>query len=162
MDQFIFILSAVRQQWSAIWLHEAVQTIGGNDGPVAGLESGISAVGPRVFPTNSLFLRLAICQQVCNTLHSAEVHSTNARYDNKLKTDRISDHSFPVCGPHCWSSGTEIGSHPHKAGEFNTKMSIAINELATRLADMTRGLRATYLLLEKLDQDIHALKSQAR
>ena len=114
-----------------------------------------------IVSTYRLFLRLAICQQVCNTLHSAEVHSTNARYDNKLKTDRISDHSFPVCGPHCWSSGTEIGSHPHKAGEFNTKMSIAINELATRLADMTRGLRATYLLLEKLDQDIRALKSQA-
>ena len=41
-------------------------------------------------------------------------------------------------------------------------MSIAINELASGLADMLLGLRATYLLLEKLDQDIRALKSQAR
>ena len=51
---------------------------------------------------------------------------------------------------------------PHKAGEFNTEMSIAINELASGLADMLLGLCATYLLLEKLDQDIRALKSQAR
>jgi hypothetical protein len=51
---------------------------------------------------------------------------------------------------------------PSDVGEFNMSMATAVNELASGLIDLTNGLRATYLLTEKLEREIRELKGQLR
>ena len=76
-------------------------------------------------------------------------------------TDSALTH-FRMAGRYAGTAGRKSVVSPDKIGEFNLDMSIAFNELASGLVDMTQGLRATYLLLEKLERDVRELQSQRR